>query len=279
MQSNFRNEPAERETLSVESPAIECGCTPAHRQRHFIRGGEWVASDPFLLMAEDWAGAGVFDHHPQRGFQTFIYVLEGRVEHCDNHGNCGIIGPGDALLMTAGRGAVRSEIPVDGKPMHLLQLWVNLPRAHKLAPARCQELRAARLPIRREQGAEVRAFSQAAENANVTPLSIIEISLQPGARIAQDVPAGFNAFAVVLQGDGQVASSATRAGQIAWLAPLELPGVVALAGGDQGMRLLLFAARPLREPVAAGGAFVMNTREEVCAAFAEYCTQRDRFGL
>jgi redox-sensitive bicupin YhaK (pirin superfamily) len=273
-----RNSPPERAVLRVESPAIECGCTPAHLQRHFIRGTDWAASDPFLLMAEDWAGPGVFDHHPQRGFQTFIYVLEGTVEHCDNHGNCGVIGPGDALLMTAGRGAVCSEFPADGKTIHLLQLWINLPRTHKLVPARCQQLPAARLPVRHEHGAEFRVFTGALAN-EATPLSIIEITLEPGARITQDVPAGFNAFAAGLNGDGQVASSETRAGQIAWLAPLEAPGVVALASGDQGMRALLFAARPLQEPVAAGGAFVMNTREEVCAAFAEYRAQRNRFGL
>ena len=286
MNPEFSTPPAQRAVLRVESPAIECGCTPAHLQRHFIGGGDWAASDPFLLMAEDWAGTGVFDHHPQRGFETFIYVLEGSVEHSDNHGNCGVIGPGDGLLLTAGRGAVHSEIPADGRPIHLLQLWINLPRAHKLVPARCQKLLAANLPVRREPGAELRVFSGASGNvaaatANFSPLTIVEIALQPGAHVAQEVPAGFNAFAVVLNGDGEFGSCATQLGpgHIAWLGPLDQPGVVVCAAGAQGMRALLFAAPPLHEPVAAGGAFVMNTPEEVCAAFAEYRAQRDRFGL
>jgi redox-sensitive bicupin YhaK (pirin superfamily) len=240
-QSDFHGGVAQGDVLRVESPHVERGLTPAHLQRHLIRGRDWATTDPFLLMAEDWLGAAVFDHCPHRGFEIFTYVVEGRIEHCDNHGNRGSIGPGDALLVTAGRGVVNSDISVDAKPIHLLQLWINLPRESKLVPAHYQELRANELPVRREPGAELRVFSGASEAAvaatrNHTPLTITEMRLQAGARITQDVPRGFNSFIVVLDGEGVLGSESThiRAGQIAWLARNERQNRITTTGGEQG---------------------------------------------
>jgi redox-sensitive bicupin YhaK (pirin superfamily) len=110
---------------------------------------------------EDWFPAGVFDRHPHRGIETVTYLIEGAIEHYDNHGHTGRLGPGDALWLTAGRGLIHNEQPIDGQTVHLLQLWVNLPRADKLVPARYQELRAASLPVRRGPGAEIHVYSGA----------------------------------------------------------------------------------------------------------------------
>lgn len=277
---------AQGDVSRADSPPIERSFEPAHLQRHFIRGGHWAATDPFLLMVEDWAGPAVLDHWPHRGFEIFTYVIEGGLEHRDNHGNRSIIGPGDALLLTAGRGIVNSEVSVNGKPLHLLQLWVNLARESKLVPARFEELRAKDLPARREPGVELRVFSgssgkSAAATHNYIPLTIIEMQLQPGARITQELPRGSNSFIVVLDGECAVGedSARIRSGQIAWLARRERQDGITITGGEPGAFALLFAARPLNEPVAAGGPFVMNTPEELEAAFAEYRVQRHRFGV
>ncbi|MBM3507874.1 MAG: pirin family protein [Alphaproteobacteria bacterium] len=108
-----------------------------HRVRPLLEFGAWADNDPFLGLMEDWFPRGVFDRHPHRGIETVTYVLEGELEHYDNHGNAGIIRPGDAQWVTAGRGVIHNEIPAEGVTVHSLQLWVNLPavRLRSAAPA------------------------------------------------------------------------------------------------------------------------------------------------
>src|SRR4051794_10610214 len=168
-----------REVVRIDSPPVVRGMSDAHRVRVLVPPGDWAASDPFLLLMEDWFPAGVFDRHPHRGIETVTYVLDGTVEHYDNHGNAGSIGPGSALWLTAGRGLIHNERPAEGQTVHLLQLWVNLPRADKLVPARYQELQADALPVRREPGAEIRVFSGAsgpvtAPTRNYAPVTMVE---------------------------------------------------------------------------------------------------------
>ncbi|HEV2641817.1 MAG TPA: pirin-like C-terminal cupin domain-containing protein, partial [Candidatus Elarobacter sp.] len=112
-------------------------------------------------------------------------------------------------------------------------------------------------------------------------VTMVEIRLQPGATVEQDLPAGYNGFVVVIEGSGMIGSSSVSvaAGQVAWLTPSEDASVVSLTGGEKGLRAILFAGRPLREPVAARGPFVMNTDAELSAGFAEFRAQGERFGL
>ena len=281
-----RMDSSRRDVARIESPPVERGMSDVHRVRPLVPPGNWAATDPFLLLMEDWFPRGVFDVHPHRGIETVTFVLEGTVEHYDNHGNKGTIVPGDAQWLTAGRGLVHNEVPAAGQTVHLLQLWVNLPRAHKLVPAQHQTLRADQAPVRREPGAELRVFSGAsgsvrATTRNFAPVTMVEVRLEPNATIVQDLPAGYNAFVVVLEGHGTMGSSsaAVRTGQVAWLTPSNEESTVTLSGDDQGLRAMLFAGLPLREPVAARGPFVMNTEEELRATFAEFRATRERFGL
>lgn len=110
---------------------------------------------------------------------------------------------------------------------------------------------------------------------------MVEIRLQPGAQVEQDLPAGYNGFVVVLEGGGAIGSSsaAVAAGQVAWLTASEDASIVSIAGGDRGLRAILFAGLPLREPVAARGPFVMNTEQELKEGFAEFRAQGESFGL
>lgn len=113
---------------------------PHIRQAFVLEPGHWEEFDPFLLLAEDWFQRGTFDSHPHRGIETVTIVLEGHLEHRDNHGGHGLLGPGDVQWMTAGRGVIHAEEPVAGETVHSLQLWVNLPRARKMTEPRYQDL-------------------------------------------------------------------------------------------------------------------------------------------
>lgn len=277
---------ARRDVARIESPAIQTGMTPAHRVRPLVGTGDQAATDPFLLLMEDWFPIGVFDRHPHRGMETVTYVIDGAVDHYDNHGNSGSIGAGEVLWMTAGRGIVHNEIPANDQPVHLLQLWVNLPATAKLVPARFQELRAASVPVRREPGVEARVLSGASGSAvsatlNHAPVTMVEMRLEPGATFKQELPSGYNGFIVMLEGSGAVGSSAAavRAGQIAWLTKSDAASVIDLAGGADGLRAILFAGLPLGEPIVARGPFVMNTELEIQQTYAEFRHAGDRFGI
>jgi len=275
-----------RDVERVDRPKIGRGMSDAHRVRPLVPPGDWAGSDPFLLLMEDWFPDGVFDRHPHRGIETVTYVIDGAIEHYDNHGNTGRINPGDALWLTAGRGLIHNEKPADGGTAHILQLWVNLPRSNKLVAARFQELRGDAVPVRREPGAEVRVFSGGsagvmATTENYAPVTMVEIRLEPGAGVEQDLPADYNGFIVLLEGGGAIgaSSSQVRAGDVAWLTHSNGTSTITFAAGDQGLRALLFAGKPLREPVAARGPFVMNTEDELKAGFAEFRNSGESFGL
>jgi redox-sensitive bicupin YhaK (pirin superfamily) len=235
---------------------------------------------------EDWYANGAFENHPHRGFETVTYMLDGSNAHYDNHGNSGVIGPGDALWLTAGSGLLHNEVPVDDRPVHTLQLWINLPRADKLVTAAFQELRGERLRKRKLPGAQVIVFSGAsgevvAQTRNHARVAIIEVHLEPDSMFEQELPADYNGFVVILEGAGFVGASATpvRSGQVAWLQHDAQESRVVFASREQRLRAILFAGRPLREAVAARGPFVMNTDEEIEHAYTEYHRDREKFGL
>jgi quercetin 2,3-dioxygenase len=262
--------------------------TPEHRVRPLMPAamrGDFAATDPFLALMEDWFPRGVFGKHPHRGIETVTYVLEGRVDHYDNQGHEGAIGPGDVQWMTAGRGLIHNEMPAEGVVVHSLQLWVNLPAADKMTAPRYQDLGGDAVAVRREPGAEVRVFSGSsgavtAPTKNFTPVTMVEFRLEPGASVRQDLPADYNAALVVLEGDGAVGAdrASLTAGDVAWLTREESagPSEVAIQAGKTRLRALLYAGRPLREPVIAGGPFVMNTQAEIDQAYADY--RAGRFG-
>jgi len=198
--------------------------------------------------------------------------------------NKGSILPGNAQWMTAGRGIIHVEQPAEGTTVHSLQLWVNLPAAEKMVEPGAQNLVAADLPLRREPGAEIRVFSGKsgdviAPTKNYTPVIMLEIRLEAAARIRQELPADYTAFLVVLEGEGLIGGdqSSVRAGDVIWLTRTDgnVLSEVEIVGGTAPLRVLLFAGRPLREPVVARGPFVMNTEEQIRQANIDY--QAGRF--
>jgi redox-sensitive bicupin YhaK (pirin superfamily) len=271
-----------REVRDIDHPEPQRGMTAEHRVRPLLPAamrGDYAAVDPFLALMEDWFPRGVFGKHPHRGIETVTYVLEGRIDHFDNQGNAGVILPGDAQWMTAGRGLIHNEIPAEDVTVHSLQLWINLPAADKMTAPSYQDLVGAAVPTRREPGAQIRVFSGASGDVvsptrNHVPVTLVEFRLDPGASVRQDLPADYNGFVVVLEGDGSLGAAPRPvvAGDVAWLTRQDEmgPSEILVAANARPLRALLYAGRPLREPVVAGGPFVMNTREEIARAYADY---------
>ncbi|GIU86668.1 MAG: short-chain dehydrogenase [Acidimicrobiia bacterium] len=239
-------------------------------------------TDPFLLLDEmgpvDYApgeAKGAPDH-PHRGFETVTYVLEGAMEHRDSTGGGGVIGPGDTQWMTAGAGLVHSEEPTpemlrDGGRMHGLQLWVNLPRAEKMTPPRYQLIEAARVARLERDGVVVRVIAGDVDGVQGpgrtrTPITYAHASLASGAMLDVAWPRDFNALVYVLSGEAEIAGRTVRRGQLAVLGDGDRLRVRAVTE----LEAMLLGGRPIREPIAWYGPFVMNTKAEVIAAIEDY---------
>ncbi|SFU69563.1 pirin family protein [Alicyclobacillus macrosporangiidus] len=256
--------------------------SPIHTAAMLLEPGHWDRFDPFLLLAEDWFQSGTFDLHPHRGIETVTYVIEGHLRHYDNKNGSGELGPGDVQWMTAGRGVIHQEDPAPGETVHSLQLWVNLPRSHKMTAPRYQNLLAKDMPVRRVEGGWGRVFSGRsggieAPTKNHVPVTMVDIHLDAGARFVQDLPGAYNGFLYILEGRGRFGADAQTGerGQVLWLGPADAPESEIAIEAMEPLHVLLYAGQPLREPVAAYGPFVMNTRAEILQAIDDY--QNGRF--
>jgi quercetin 2,3-dioxygenase len=252
--------------------------------------------DPFLLldhMGPVLQGPGEAigtPEHPHRGFETVTYLLDGDLEHRDSLGNHGHLGPGDTQWMTAGRGVIHQEGPsarmkAEGGRFHAVQLWVNLPRQDKMTAPAYQDLRADALAVDHPApGVTVRvvagrAFGLEGPGSTHTPISYSHVTLGPGARVATDVDADHTVLVYPMVGDVEVGANGRgrvlSEGELGRLGPgprVELTGV---GGGDDASEVLLLTGRPLHEPVARYGPFVMNTRAEIVQAVEDF--QAGRF--
>jgi quercetin 2,3-dioxygenase len=241
--------------------------------------------DPFLLLDEfhsddpnDYAAG--FPDHPHRGFETVTYMLEGAMEHKDSVGNSGRLRPGSAQWMTAGHGIVHSEMPKQERGlMWGFQLWVNLPRARKLIKPRYQDIAPDRIPELDRDGARVRvvagnAFDKTGPitGIDVDPL-FLDVTVTKGVRFETPLAASHNAFAFVTDGAVRIGPSRAevRAGQLALLGRGDR--VIAHCDASSG-RMVVIAGRPIGEPVARGGPFVMNTQDEIRQAWEDYRSGR-----
>lgn len=279
----------------VESPETERGIAsvddlvPMHHDAIRVAGaaippGDWQRHDPFLSMMNDRFKPGAFGPHPHRGFETITYVLSGSLAHQDNRGGHGVLHAGDAQWMTAGRGVVHNEVPSDENWVHVLQLWLNLPAKDKLVSSRYQDLRGDQMPVRREPGVEVRVFSGKSGSVqgpalNYTPVTMLELRLDAGASLRQELPGAYNGFVYVIEGSGAFGRDATtgRKDQTLWLDRADARESTALTiRATTPLRALLFAGQPLHEPVVAHGPFVMNTDAQIAQAFDDY--QSGHFG-
>ena len=235
--------------------------------------------DPFLMLdefrsddAKDYIAG--FPDHPHRGFETVTYMLAGRMRHEDNKGNRGLLRPGSVQWMTAGRGIVHSELPEqeDGL-MWGFQLWVNLPARDKLCEPRYQEIAPEEIPeVAVDGGGKVRVIAGSVGGTTgpisgvATDPTYLDVALPAGTAFAHDLPARHNAFVYVFEGFAEIGGETLARGRVAVLSHGERIEVSAPKGG----RFILVAGKPLGEPVAKYGPFVMNTVDELRQAVADF---------
>ncbi|WP_107852293.1 pirin family protein [Oceanimonas marisflavi] len=242
--------------------------------------------DPFLMMdhfASDEAAdylAG-FPDHPHRGFETITYMLDGHMLHRDHMGNEGHLRPGDLQWMTAGRGVIHSEMPQqEAGRMQGFQIWLNLPAALKMQPARYQDIAAAELPrIVLPGGGELvllagnltladQRWQGPIQSPHTRPL-IADIRLAAGERLTLPLAKELSALLYSFEGEIRVGEQLLPQKQSALLGAGD---TLALTAGPEGGRLLLLAGHPLNEPVVQYGPFVMNTQAEIEQAIMDYRT-------
>jgi hypothetical protein len=238
--------------------------------------------DPFLMLdafgsddPDDYIAG--FPDHPHRGFETITYMLAGNMRHRDSAGHEGLLGNGGVQWMTAGSGVIHSEIPQqEAGVMEGFQLWLNLPARDKMCAPWYRDFGADDLPrYATEAGVAVTVIAGTSQGVagavtrDTTAPLYLDIHLPAGARFAQSLPATHNAFVYVYRGEVGIGGRTVPKQRMAILANDALAdGVVIEAAGEA--RVLLVAGQPLNESIEQYGPFVMNTREEINQAVADY---------
>jgi len=247
--------------------------------------------DPFLLLDEmgpmelaPGEAKGAPDH-PHRGFEPVTYLLSGDMEHKDSRGHSGRLRPGDVQWMTAGAGVIHSEMPArefarHGGRMHGFQLWVNLPKLDKMTKPRYQEIPNSQIPKATSADGLVMVSVIAGEAMGAkavietrTPIIYLHYRIEPGGAAVQQVPAAYNAFAYVVDGEGLFGAEGERAGDghmVLFAQDGDEVRIENPADAKATLEVLLIAGVPLNEPVARYGPFVMNTPAEIRQAIEDY---------
>ena len=267
--------------------------------RRAFAGVDLKALDPFIHMDQ----MGEVDYapgepkgtswHPHRGFETVTYIIDGVFRHQDSNGGGGLITNGDTQWMTAGGGILHIEEPpeelvMSGGLFHGFQLWVNLPGSLKMSPPRYQDIRARQVSLlsSADGGALIRVIAgeldgHSGPGVTHTPITLLHATVEPGAELRLPWRPDFNALAYVLAGSGTVGADRrpVRTGQLAVFGAgevLTFGAQLNMNGPSDKLDVLVLGGQPIREPVAAYGPFVMNTRAELVQAFEDY--QAGRLG-
>ncbi|ETN37069.1 uncharacterized protein HMPREF1541_08059 [Cyphellophora europaea CBS 101466] len=248
---------------------------------------------PFLMLDHFNVpfGAG-FPDHPHRGQETITYLLEGSVDHEDFAGNKGTINAGDLQFMTAGRGIMHAEMPGRTSPTNIgMQLWVDLPKELKSCEPRYRDLRASEIPLATSSDGKVNIKVISGRSLGVdsvqdlayTPVWLLDVTVQPGGSITQELPKGWNAFAYTLSGLTNFANGTDKTESVQPYHNVVFAqsgdGVTASVedGASEDGRFILVAGQPLDQPVVQYGPFVTTSRDEVMQALMDFQTQQNGF--
>jgi hypothetical protein len=273
-------------TLTRIIPSVAASDGAGVKLRRSLGNSQLLRHDPFLMLDEFFSDdpndyLRGFPAHPHRGFETVTYMLDGHMRHEDHLGHQGDLGPGDVQWMTAGRGIIHSEMPQQSEGrMRGFQLWINLPAKEKMKPAAYRDIPASAIPlvplanggeakvIAGELAQGSRRVSGPVVGLSTEPL-YVDVRLPPNGVFNASVKAGHHAFLYLYEGTASVGEDRQSLPHRA--AGLLSDGdAVAIEAGAEGARFLLLAAKPLGEPVVQYGPFVMNTREEIEQALADY---------
>ena len=243
-----------------------------------------VRLDPFLMLdafssdnPDDYIAG--FPPHPHRGFETVTYLMEGHMKHRDHLGNEGNLQQGGVQWMTAGRGIIHEEMPQqqDGL-LRGFQLWINLPAAEKMKAAGYRDIADNEIPrLDLSSGGQIKAIagevtignqviSGPVKGGSTDPL-YLDVKLRAGERVTVPLTQGYNAFLYLFEGEVSVAGEAVKSDHLATFTDGDR---VTLVAGEHGARLLLLAGKPIGEPIAQYGPFVMNTQDEINQALSDY---------
>lgn len=267
-------------------PSVAASDGAGVKLRRSLGSAQSLRHDPFLMLDEFYSDnpddylAG-FPAHPHRGFETVTYMLDGHMRHEDSAGNQGDLGPGDVQWMTAARGIVHSEMPqqTEGR-MRGFQLWLNLPAKEKMKPPAYRDIPSQAIPVvHLDGGIEVKIIAgtfEHADHATIGPIHglstdphYFDLHLAANTAFEFVVPVGYNVFVYPYEGDALVGEARTllRRGSAGLLSDGD---TVLIASSGSGARVLLLAGKPIGEPIVQYGPFVMNSREEIEQAIADY---------
>jgi quercetin 2,3-dioxygenase len=251
---------------------------PDHQAIEVIRPGEWTDADPFILLMDDRLdGRLMAGPHPHAGFETVTFIVDGQLPSEQTGG--GTLGPGDLEWTTAGSGIVHGpDAPIEGR-MRVLQLWLTLPQADRWTTPDHQIVHRAQLPVRREPGVQAWLYSGrsgdlVSPTRNRVPVTLLDVHLEPGAALAQALPASHNGFLYVLDGQALIGPDRQplEVGQVGWLdrAAGENETSLLIAAADRPARVLLYAGQRQDVPITWYGPFIGDTRSDIVRSFERY---------
>jgi redox-sensitive bicupin YhaK (pirin superfamily) len=260
---------------SIHTPEPHQGFLgPGHIARAVV-GGDFSKSDPFIALMDDRIvvpeGKSVGGPHPHAGFETVTMVLEGDLGN-EQHG----YHAGDFEMMTAGKGIIHTESIEPGTTVKILQLWLTLPRDERWAPPRIQRLRSDAVPQVRKDGATVRVYSGSFAGLtspvrNYVPVTIAHLKLEKGASTEGTLPAAFNGFVYVIDGEVSVGADIVGQDQVAWFARVTSDADRALKfSSKDGATLVLYAGLPQGDKIVSYGPFIGDTQRDIVRLYEEY---------
>ena len=254
---------------------------PGHTMSLVVDPAEFVSQDPFIVLADDRVdmpdGAPLGGEHPHAGFEIATFLIEGAIHDQDE----GVLRAGDVQWMLAGRGVIHNEHSMPEGRTRILQLWFTIPASERWSEPRIETTPLDAAPVRREPGVEARVYSGAsgpvrAPRVGHVPITLVDVRLEPGATLAQDLPSSYNGFVYVLEGAvraGAGDGTTLRAGQVGWLdrPDSQESSVLRLSGDDStGARVVLYAGQPQNLPLVMHGPFVGETRADLVRVSRDY---------
>src|SRR5690348_2238647 len=260
-------------------PATPGFVGPGHLAAPVVSPEDFEMNDPFILLMDDHLDIGdrpVGGPHPHAGFETVTLLLQGSIYDRDEGG---VIEAGEVQWMTAGRGIIHGEnVGANGK-VRLLQLWLTLPKADRWTEPGFQTIYTDAVPVRRENGAEVRIYSGVSGSLHSTtrnhvPVTITEITLEPHASIDQEIPSLYNGFVFTLRGSIQAGADNTslKTGQTGWLDRPQADGssLLRVTAGEEGARLVFYAGQPQGDPIVSYGPFIGDSKRDIARLYTEF---------
>jgi quercetin 2,3-dioxygenase len=263
-----------RKLIQIDTPPEEPGFLGrGHIARPVIQRS-FSESDPFIMLMDDILDKKddipVGGPHPHAGFETVSLLLEGEI---------GEIKQGGFQMMTAGSGIIHTETIDKTMKMRLLQLWLNLPKRHRQATPRLQDISSEHVPFISEKGVNIKLYSGSLSGLssplkNYVPMIVADIVIEPGATTVQKIPADFNTFIYVLEGDVRVGEEekVLNEGRVGWLDIFnnDTLSELKLTAGKKGVRFVLYAGKPTREHIVSHGPFIADSSEDIIRLYQEY---------